>query len=94
MTYYNTTRMQGDQLVMFTRKAATQNEIIYQMFQRSITLTPSLCQRMCEQQGNRWPITSVRRAITNLTKDGLLEKTDEKRPGAYNRPEYVWRIKQ
>ena len=37
-------------------------------------------------------ITSVRRSITDLTKEGYLEKTSEQRKGLYGKKEYIWRI--
>jgi hypothetical protein len=37
------------------------------------------------------PITSIRRAISNLTKDGKLVKTDELRKGQ-GASEHVWRL--
>lgn len=38
-----------------------------------------------------WPITSIRRALSNLTARGELEKLAETVEGAYGRPEHVWR---
>lgn len=38
------------------------------------------------------PITSVRRAISNLTKKELLEKTDIKGMGVYKVENYKWRL--
>ena len=37
-------------------------------------------------------ITSVHRCITDLTKEGHLEKTTRKRKGIYGRPEYIWKL--
>lgn len=36
------------------------------------------------------PLTSVRRAITNLTVAGYLRKTDIKTTGPYGMPEHCW----
>lgn len=38
------------------------------------------------------PITSIRRAMTNLTDKGKLVKTKIKRPGIYKAPNYCWRL--
>ena len=38
------------------------------------------------------PLTSVRRAVTNLTNRGDLVKTDKQVKGPYGRPEYQWRL--
>ncbi len=43
---------------------------------------------------NDTPITSIRRAMTNLTNRGNLVKTDAQVTGAKGKPEYIWKIKQ
>jgi hypothetical protein len=44
--------------------------------------------------GAKTPLTSIRRSITNLTKHGLLERTNKKQIGAYGRSEFAWRLTQ
>jgi DNA-binding transcriptional regulator PaaX len=39
---------------------------------------------------SNFPLTSVRRALTNLSKQGKLIKTDEKKKGIYGRDEFIW----
>lgn len=46
--------------------------------------------RLHDQQGYDWPVTSTRRAITNLTTDGILVKTEFQSAGPYGRPEHHW----
>lgn len=38
-----------------------------------------------------WPLTSIRRALSNLTARGELEKLPETVMGNWGRPEHVWR---
>ena len=38
------------------------------------------------------PLTSIRRALTNLTNAGELVKTDKQMKGMYGRPEHQWRL--
>jgi len=38
------------------------------------------------------PITSVRRAMTNLTDKGFLEKTDRLKIGRYGKKNHVWKL--
>jgi len=38
------------------------------------------------------PITSVRRAITNLTQKGFLFKTENKKQGDYGKINFCWRL--
>ena len=40
-----------------------------------------------------WPITSVRRAMTNLTTAGELVKTSSTVTGMYGKPEHLWSLK-
>lgn len=46
-----------------------------------------------EQKCFQWPLTSTRRAISNLTKAGILEKTDHTVEGRYGKPEHCWKWK-
>jgi len=39
------------------------------------------------------PLTSVRRSISDLTKEGLLFKTAIQRKGAYGSPNYAWKYR-
>jgi hypothetical protein len=39
------------------------------------------------------PITSIRRALSDLTFMGYLVRTDEKRMGRYGENNYCWRLK-
>ena len=39
------------------------------------------------------PITSVRRALTNLTNEDKIIKTDVKVVGLYGKKEHLWRLK-
>ena len=36
------------------------------------------------------PLTSIRRAITNLETEGLLEKTNIQKPGVYGKKNHCW----
>jgi len=38
-----------------------------------------------------WPLTSTRRSITNLTEDGILQKTEYQSMGSHGRPEHHWK---
>jgi Fe2+ or Zn2+ uptake regulation protein len=39
-----------------------------------------------------WPLTSIRRALTNLEKRGLVRKCEEVTVGAYGRNEHLWEL--
>lgn len=87
--FYNTTNELGDNLALYRGRAKGQAELILRFFRvTDRAWSPSQIMRCF---GDRWPITSVRRAITDMTKAGLLERTDNKVTGPYGRDEYTWR---
>lgn len=47
--------------------------------------------RQLQIKGEKIPITSIRRAITNLTNARYLKKTTQTRIGAMGKKEYIWR---
>ena len=90
-SYYNTNGLYGADLFAADKKAMTQEDLILDLFARmDKELTPFEVQELLE---NKYPITSIRRAITNLTKSGKLEKTTTRRSGVYGQLNYCWRIK-
>lgn len=89
MTYYNTTNLTGGQLAREIANCKTQEQAVLLIFQSEGKLSPS---EVFHRYPTPVPLTSIRRAITNLTKDGLLEKTDKTKPGAYGKAEHVWQL--
>lgn len=90
--YYNTTGQTGTDLEECRRRNKRQKAEIYAFFKTHPTLAfgPS---QVWKQVNPAWPLTSVRRAITDLTADGfLVKRTDIKVTGAYGHPEYCWQI--
>lgn len=94
MTYYNTNQLDSQQKARATRDNANQEQLIRFAFADGGWHSPSEVLRFVEDNGERWPLTSVRRAITNLTESGYLEKGDKTSPGMYGRPEHLWRKKR
>lgn len=96
--YHNTTNQTGEQLDIFSVAAKTQDELILDFFKRTnpISNSPSNVHRILlnlKMIDSNTPLTSIRRSITNLTKQGKLIKTDEQVKSIYGRPEYVWKLK-
>lgn len=89
-SYHNTNNERGKQLAESEAKAQTQDESVLAIFKKGIGYTAS---EVWDEYGN-WiaPLTSIRRAITNLMNAGIIEKTDEQRPGIYGKAEYVYKI--
>jgi hypothetical protein len=87
--YFNTTKLEGKDLVEAIKDAENQETIIYELYKRTGRLSPS---EVCRLLDYKYPITSVRRAINTLTNSGYLDKTDKKKKGFYGKPETVWEL--
>tara|TARA_R100001086_G_scaffold206955_2_gene122729 strand:+ start:189 stop:506 length:318 start_codon:yes stop_codon:yes gene_type:complete len=91
MSYYNTTNEKGFDLQKSHEKARNQEEIIYSFFLTyGKPLSPS---QVLKKLNLECPITSVRRALTNLTNEDKIIKTDVKVVGLYGKKEHLWRLK-
>lgn len=91
--YYNTNHEEGEVLQQSVEKAKNQEDIVLDFFRKNPdkSFTPFDLQYN-EVFDDSVPITSIRRAITNLCKKKLLEKTVEKREGCYGKDNYCWRL--
>lgn len=90
--FFNTTKESGPQLAEYQAKAGEQNAEVLAIFQRScVPLSPSQVLAQYPRVPMP-PLTSIRRAISTLTKAGALVKTETKRKGVYGRSEFVWRL--
>ena len=91
MSYYNTTSEKGQELKESHRKARSQEELIYSYFcNYGKPLSPS---QVLDKLNLNCPITSIRRAMTNLTDDHKIIKTNIKVEGLYGKKEHLWRLK-
>ena len=88
--FYNTNDESKERLQNSRENSDRQMDIIYRVFEANpnMTLTPFEIEAAVPQ---RWPITSIRRAITDLTSAGKLEKTETKRMGPYGKQTYCWK---
>lgn len=94
MTYFDTCDA-GPHLAEYQAKASEQDATVLWLFQKARRpLSPSEVHDAypCPLGLPRPPLTSIRRAITTLTKAGALEKTSEKRRGIFGRSEFVWQL--
>ena len=88
--WHNTT--DEKQLDQLEARAGKQEDTILMFFKQnySKSFTPfEVHRKVCRQA----PITSIRRAITNLTKEGKLVKTREQTVERYGISNYRWRFK-
>jgi len=94
-SYHNTTESSGQDLDKYESKAKSQEEIILALMKHMylLTWTPSTLQvHLRVGYDKHWPITSIRRALSNLTKRNLLRKLDTQCNGPYGRPEHCWSL--
>jgi hypothetical protein len=91
MSYFNTTNIVNPLLKNLENKAQSQEKKVLHIFRKSIKgLTASEIFRQYPERNT--PLTSIRRAISNLHNDKLLERTPHKRVGIYGRTEFIYTI--
>lgn len=90
--YYDTTRLPLDALASAVRRAEQQDDAVLAAFRCHLILAPSRCHSVVTATGTPMLLTSVRRAIANLTKAGALRKLDRMSPGPYGSPEHLWEL--
>lgn len=89
--FHNTVRAAGRQLAHYESAATTQELAVLAYFEQrpAAELTPEDIQRAVLPKS---PLTSARRAITNLTTEGRLVKLAKQRRGQYGYPVHCWRL--
>ena len=90
-SYYNTTHSTSPELGRFESQAKRQESWVLEKFSSygTVRMSPSTIHKGAPKN---WPLTSIRRAMTNLTNQGKLIKTDTQARGPYGRPEYLWTL--
>jgi hypothetical protein len=89
MNYFNTTNLSGNTLAEYKLIAKNQEELILWLFRKHKQLTPSVAHTLLQTAA---PLTSTRRAISNLKSKNMLIKTEIKQDGLYGRPEYIYKL--
>ena len=90
MAFYQTIDQTGSALKESNKKASKQEDLIYSLFvKRNEPLSPSM---VLSQSGLNCPITSIRRAMTDLCKAGRIVKTDRQVKGMYGKAEHLWEL--
>ena len=87
MSHHNTTGENGKTLEEYEEKANAQERAVLAYFRKERMASPS---EVHQKALPGCPLTSVRRAITNLTDKGYLRKTRVTIHGIYRRPEHLW----
>lgn len=87
-SYFDTTDTRGPLLDQYEEAAKNQEQSILVLFKTHKRLSPSEAFKLYAMLNV--PITSIRRAITNLEKNNRLRKLKYQVDGMYGRKEYVW----
>lgn len=88
--FHNSVGLTGRQLVAASRVAKGQEAAVLEVFRAAgRPLTPS---EVHASMPGRVLLTSVRRAISNLTQARALVKLDQVQPGPFGQPEHLWTL--
>jgi predicted component of type VI protein secretion system len=93
-SYHVTTVLSAVEIDLFTQAASKQDEKVLAFFRANphLSFSPSDVWRTAFTDTT--PITSVRRAMSNLTEAGLLVKIENvTKTGLYGKPEHLWRVR-
>jgi len=91
--FHNTVNLEGEQLAKAEDSAKNQDEIILKFFEKNIGwFTPYQVWKAIFTE--RPPLTSIRRSITTLTKNGKLQKSEATvvKDGGFGVPSHGWKL--
>lgn len=93
-SYYNTNKESGKTLDYSRMKANRQEKKVLEFFQSNQSEERFSPEDILEKVdfGKPVPITSVRRAMTNLTKAGHLKKTAYMKVGNFGKRVHTWQV--
>jgi len=90
-SYYNTLGEAGDTYKKAEGKAKRQTDSVLAIYKHTLrAMTPAEVWEGYGFKDKNIPITSIRRAISNLEDKGQLRKTTWKRKGLYGKMNYCW----
>ena len=97
--YYNTTNQTSETLKKSWDKSKTQEDRImdyinYLRKNYDGSYTHATPDQVCLAFNDKYPITSIRRAMSDLTMQGKLQKTGIQRKGRYGKMNYCWTINE
>ena len=99
MAYYNTNNETSNTLQRSWNQANKQKKLIYHIFtslwsdETGTYFAPhQIKDILSDRYDENYPLTSIRRAMTDLTADGMLVKTDYRVEGSYGKKVHTWRV--
>ena len=95
--FWNTTSLAGNELVKADEKCEKQELIVFRFFQKNAETEFTPCEVWQQLIADKKitatvPITSIRRAICNLTRNLCLVRTMNKKLGIYNAMNFTWKL--
>ena len=94
--FYNTNDETGEVLKMSRTKTNNQNVLVlgvFKAFPEENLIPEEVSSYITKTYNKSYPITSIRRAITDLTTEGSLQKTDVKKLGHWGKRVHTWKLK-
>lgn len=92
VSYHQTQDLTQAQLSDYERAAANQEEVVLSIL-RQTPLAVTTAEELMAHFEKNVPITSIRRALTNLALKGIIEKCGQV-PGVYGRPINQYRCRR
>ncbi len=91
--FHNTINASGDTLVAHTITCKSQEERILVIFKekQGVAMTPFYVADLYSKLYKEVPITSIRRAMSNLTEENKLIKLPSMREEKYGKPNFLWK---
>jgi len=95
--HWNTNHLAAEELMKADGKAEKQEQVVLRWFQQYPEQEFTPCEVWCDLISKKLipatvPITSIRRAISNLTRNLLLLRTDNKKAGLYGVANFTWKL--
>jgi Fe2+ or Zn2+ uptake regulation protein len=90
-SFHNTVHLTGYDLSVAIQKAKNQEDVVLAIMANGKLWSPSEVHAVGVKAGKRWPVTSVRRAMSVLEDAGALIKTDTTIPSPLGSIEHCWR---
>ncbi len=90
--FYNTINIKGVDIAEAVKVAMSQDDKILFFLKRNPDKLFTPFDIHDTLFDSKTPITSIRRAMTNLTKSGKIEKVDKQEMEKFGKPNYQWRL--
>jgi hypothetical protein len=91
-SFYDTIKSSSNDLIKHDITCKSQEERILAIFKESnYAMTPFEIEKLYSKLYNTVPITSIRRAMSNLTKDSKLVKTGCMKNETFGKPNFMWK---